>query len=131
MRSFLQKIMAGRYGPDNLGTVTLIVSILLSIVARFPYLGFVAIISYLLLASCIIRLLSRNIEARRRENDKFLRFWSPIKTKVKRFFKTLKERRTHHFFKCPSCHNVLRVPKGKGKLQITCPKCGERFIKKS
>jgi len=88
-------------------------------------------ISYLLLALSIFRMLSRNMQRRRAENDKFIRYWWPIKTKFGRIKTNIKQKKTHKFFKCPSCRNTLRVPKGKGKLQITCPKCGERFVKKT
>ncbi|MDR2615993.1 MAG: hypothetical protein LBC28_05370 [Oscillospiraceae bacterium] len=88
-------------------------------------------VSYALLAIALWRMLSRNIHRRRAENDRFIRVWWPLRTKIKRFLTGFKDRKSHRFFKCPSCKNILRVPKGKGKLQITCPKCGERFIKKT
>ena len=131
IRNFLRNIMIGRYGPDHLNIAMIVVSLVLSLIhaiTRFPPLMY---ISYILLALAFFRMLSRNIVRRRAENDKFIRYWWPIRTKASRTVANIKHRKTHKFLKCPSCGNTLRVPKGKGKLQITCPKCGERFVKKT
>lgn len=129
--NFLRNFMAGRYGPDHLNTALIIVALLLSFLSRFAILSLLVYLSYLLLILTVFRFLSRNIQKRRAENDKFLRLYWPVKQKIKAFFSRMKSRKTHVFFKCPGCGNLLRVPRGKGKLQITCPKCGERFLKKT
>ena len=131
IRNFLRNIMTGRYGPDQLGitmTVTsLVIYFLYGLLAFTPLM----IVSYVILILAVFRIMSRNIQRRRAENDRFIRYWWPVKTKISRVKTELSQRKTHKFFKCPSCRNNLRVPKGKGTLQITCPKCGERFIKKT
>ena len=131
IKNFLRNFMIGRYGPDHLNVAMIIVSLVLSLLRSI--IGFTPIIyvSYTLLVLAAFRMLSRNIHRRRAENDKFIRYWWPIRTKLNRSIANFKHRRTHKFLKCPSCGNTLRVPKGKGKLQITCPKCGERFVKKT
>ena len=131
IRNFLRNFMMGRYGPDHLGMATIVLSLVLSLLHGI--IGFVPLmfVSYALLMLSLLRMLSRNIERRRFENDKFIRYWWPIRTKIKRRFENLKQRKTYKFFKCCGCRKMLRVPKGKGKLQITCPKCGERFYKKT
>jgi len=131
IRNFLRNFMIGRYGPDQLNVALILFSLVIAIVSRFVWTGVIIYLSYLLLILALFRMLSRNITRRRRENDKFLKFWSPLKSRVRMFFSGLKMRKTHKFFRCPSCKNRLRVPRGKGKLQITCPKCGERFIRKT
>jgi uncharacterized C2H2 Zn-finger protein len=123
--------MIGRYGPDHLNTALIILSFLLGLVSGIIHIIYIVYLSYLILAFAVFRMLSRNIPRRRAENDRYLRFYSPVKQKVKAFFIRLKDRKNYRFFRCPSCRNILRVPKGKGKLQITCPKCGERFTKNS
>jgi uncharacterized paraquat-inducible protein A len=123
--------MIGRYGPDQLGMAAIIVSLIVSLISSVVSLAVLQYISYALLIAAVWRMLSRNIPKRRAENDKFIRVWWPVRSKIKRSFVGFKDRKTHRFFKCPSCKNMLRVPKGKGKLQITCPKCGERFVKKT
>ncbi|SHI19056.1 hypothetical protein SAMN02745823_03204 [Sporobacter termitidis DSM 10068] len=129
--NFLRNFMAGRYGPDQLNGALIIAALILSILSRFAVLWVLIYLSYVLLILAVFRMLSRNVQKRRAENDKFLRFWWPVRQKFKAYFSSLKSRKTHKFFKCPSCSNLLRVPRGKGKMQITCPKCGERFVRKT
>jgi len=123
--------MSGRYGPDHLNIAMIIASLVLSLLHGIIGFSPVMYLSYLILALALFRMLSRNIPRRRAENDKFIRYWWPIRTKAVRTIANIKHRSDFKFFSCPGCSNTLRVPKGKGKLQITCPKCGERFIKKT
>lgn len=122
--------MVGRYGPDHLNIALILFGVILSLVFSLLKLGGLVYVAYLPLVFAIFRMLSRNIPRRRAENDRFLRFWWPIRTKAGNKLKQLKDR-NNHYYRCPSCGSTLRVPKGKGKIQITCPKCGERFTKKS
>jgi len=127
--------MAGRYGPDHLNVAMIVIALVLSLIhAVFrpvPMASILMYLSYIILALALFRMLSRNIKRRRAENDKFIRYWWPVRTKISRAIANIRYGKTHRFLKCPSCGNTLRVPKGKGKLQITCPKCGERFLKKT
>ena len=131
IRNFLRKFMLGRYGPDHLSIAMVVLSLILSLLHGIFRFAPIMYVSYLFLALALFRMLSRNLTRRRAENDKFIRYWWPIRTKVKRAFQNIRHGKTHRYLKCPGCSNTLRVPKGKGKLQITCPKCGERFIKKT
>ena len=131
IRSFLHNFMTGRYGPDHLSIAMVVASLVLSLPGAILGYAPVQIFSYIVFAMALFRMLSRNVLRRRAENDKFIRYWWPIRTKVNRTFANFKHRKTHRFIKCRSCINTLRVPRGKGKLQITCPRCGERFIKKT
>ena len=131
LRNFLKNVMIGRYGPDHLGVAMIVISLILSITHSFTRVNILLYIAYAIAALALFRMLSRNITRRRAENDKFIRYWWPIKTKISTFISNFKQKKTHKFFKCPSCRNTLRVPKGKGKVQVTCPKCGERFTGKT
>lgn len=131
IRNFFRNFMIGRYGPDHLNIAMIVISLVLSLLNGFLRFAPLNYISYAILALAIFRMLSRNINRRRAENDKFIRYWWPFRTRVSRIIANIRYGKTHRFLKCPSCGNTLRVPKGKGKLQITCPKCGERFIKKT
>ena len=131
LRQRLARFMIGRYGPDQLNMALLITAVILTFLSSISILGFLGIVAYILLFFAIFRLLSKNIVKRRAENDRFLRFWSPFKQRMIGKYRRFKARKDSKFFKCPSCKNILRLPKGKGKIQITCPKCGERFIKKT
>ena len=131
IRNFLRNFMSGRYGPDHLNIAMIVASLILNLIRGIVQFAPIAVLSYLLLALAIFRMLSRNITRRRAENDRFIRYWWPIRTRFSRLGANIKYGKTHRFIKCPSCSNTLRVPRGKGKLQITCPKCGERFIRKT
>ena len=131
IRNMLRNFMIGRYGPDHLSMAMIVFSLIISLLNGIINFAPIIYLSYLILILAAYRMLSRNIARRRAENDKFIRYWWPIRTKFTRSLANIKHRKTHKFLKCPSCRNTLRVPKGKGRLQITCPKCGERFIKKT
>lgn len=98
----------------------------------------------LLAALSVFRMFSRNIAKRRNENEVFLKIFSSKKRKERRLEKknaklAKKERKarrkedmkTHVYYKCPECNTELRVPRCKGKIRITCPKCSTQFIKKT
>ena len=122
VRSGMTQFMSGRYGMDRLNSVTLWVSVALVILAMFMpdsiKLG-LTLVSYLLMGLAIFRLLSRNTYRRYRENRRFLMFLDQIRD------------REHRYYTCPRCRQPVRVPRGKGKISITCPKCKEKFIKKT
>ena len=130
-RGFLRNLMMGRYGPDHLNIAMIVVSLILNLLHAFLRVAPLMYVSFGLLLLALFRMMSRNINRRRKENDKFIRYWWPIRTRIGRSWANIKHRKTHRFIKCLGCSNTLRVPKGMGKLQITCPKCGERFIKRT
>lgn len=119
MRSFMQ----GRYGPDKLNTailVTGVVCCLLSALMGLPLIKLLlTLLSYVLMGWAIFRMLSHNTYKRYEENRKYLRFVERLKD------------RQHKYFDCPRCRQAVRVPRGKGKISITCPKCKEKFIRKT
>ncbi len=126
----LRRFMYGRNGVDQLNLALLVFSVLLMVITAFIPIYWVRLIEYVPLIWCLFRMLSKNIVARRAENYKFITIWN----KVKGFFSGVSLRfkdKTHRYFKCPSCKTVVRVPKGKGKILITCPRCKTRFEKKS
>ena len=127
IRNFLARFMMGRYGPDKLGLALVIVSLVCELLSTLLGLGLFSLIAYVCVFFALFRFLSHNITKRRAENDKFIRYWWPIRQKLKLKLIQLKEYRKYKYFRCPSCHNYLRVPRGKGRINITCPKCGQRF----
>lgn len=80
---------------------------------------------------CIFRTFSKNITKRSMENYKFAMFMSPVYSWFKRLQRSIRDSKTHKYYKCPSCKATLRLPKGKGKILITCPKCRNEFTKKT
>lgn len=125
--NWLRQKMMGRYGGDQLGIFLLIVSIILNFISFLP----VQILSVILLILVFLRMFSRNIYKRRQENEAFLKIWYPIKNFFIRIFKGRPDAKTHKHYKCTKCGQEMRVPKGKGKIVITCPKCGEKMTKRT
>ena len=128
---FLRRLMAGRYGSDQLNTALLVlglVLIALQMVTGWRWMG-IAILILLLL--CYFRMFSRNIRARYAENQVFLRWWGPVLARLRGARLRFADRTTHRYFKCPQCKQRLRVPRGRGKINITCPHCRTQFVRKS
>lgn len=131
MREKLMRFMYGRYGNDQLNRFMLILSVLLVFVSSFTGKNVFWYIGAVLITLTYIRMFSRNIQKRYAENQKYLQLVGPIGKWFKIRFKHLKERKTHRFFSCPACKQKVRVPKGKGNICITCPKCRTQFQKRS
>lgn len=131
IRNFLMNFMRGRYGPDRLGVAIVVVSIILELLYRIFGLGLCSVAAYALVFYALFRFLSHNIPKRRAENDRFTKYWWPVRQKIMFRVEKIKGLRKYKYFRCPSCHNNLRVPRGKGRINITCPKCGERFQRKT
>ena len=115
--------MQGRYGTDKLNTAILSAGVVVCLLTMFITVAkldlLLTMISYGLMGWAIFRMLSRNTYQRYQENRKFLQFVERLKD------------RDHRYFDCPRCRQSVRVPRGKGKISITCPKCREKFIKKT
>ena len=77
------------------------------------------------------RMFSRNISRRSAENEKYMKYHYRCMTKFNQLRARIKDSKTHRIFKCPSCGQKIRVPKGKGRISIKCPKCRIEFIKKT
>jgi uncharacterized paraquat-inducible protein A len=78
----------------------------------------------------IYRTLSKNIPARQRENAKFIELIQPWKKFIIKKSRQFQDK-DHRYYACPQCHNTLRVPKGRGKIKISCPHCQKEFIRKT
>ena len=128
---FFRRFMAGRYGSDPLNNALLILGIALIIVARILGWAWMNVFILALLCLCYFRMFSRNIQARYAENQKFLQKWGPVSRRLHNAVMRFQDRKTHRYFKCPNCHKRLRVPKGRGKITITCPHCRTQFVRKS
>jgi ribosomal protein L37AE/L43A len=129
--NWLRRFMIGRNGGDQLSMALLVCSVLLSWTAGLTGLSLFTFISYILLGISIFRMLSRDVEKRRLENYKFAILFSPAYSWLKKTQNRLKDAKVHCYFICPTCKLRLRVPRGKGKIIITCPKCKTEFAKKT
>lgn len=135
MRNFFQKLqnaiarfMYGRNGSDQLNIALLAVYLVVVLVQTFFRRSAAAMLVFnlitLVLAIVILyRLFSRKLDKRRSENARFLNWWYPLKNRLAGA-KARRQDKEHKYFTCKNCKTICRVPAGKGKIQITCPKCG-------
>ena len=130
MKVKLQQFMMGRYGQDNLCRFMNILALV------FLVLGTVLLqqltgIAIALMVVGIFRMFRRNVNKRAQENEAYLSIENKITGWFSKHVRRIREHKTHRFFDCPSCKKTLRVPKGKGRISITCPKCHNVFEKRS
>ena len=130
IRSALQRLMYGRYGNDQLNMALLVLYLALFLAYVLTDFELLYWLSFALLAVSLFRLLSRNHARRRAENAKFLRVAGPALQWL-RLQRTIRRDKEHRYFRCPNCGQQLRVPRGKGKITVTCRSCGAVFEKKS
>ena len=131
MREKFYRFMQGRYGVDDLYRFLVclaLLGIVLNWLLKSQLLSFAVT---LLLVYAMYRMLSRNHSARYTENQKYLNATAKFRYWFDQQKKLMEERKYHHIYTCPGCGQKIRIPKGKGKIEIDCPKCHTKFIKKS
>jgi LSD1 subclass zinc finger protein len=131
MMNWFQSFMAGRNGIDALSIAIAILSVAINVLARFLDSSLLSLTASAVMLIALFRIFSRNLAKRRAENGRFLAFWGDAKSGFAGWRSRRAQTREYRFFVCPGCRNRLRVPRGKGNIQITCPKCGQRFSGKS
>lgn len=124
--SWLQRTMYGRNGTDQLSVALFALYGVLCLLSTFTGLGALQAVAVVPIALSIFRVLSRNIPKRRAENAKFMSMIDPIFRWI-RLRHAIHTDKEHRYFKCPNCGQRLRVPRGKGRIQITCRSCGVSF----
>ena len=135
MRDRLNKFMQGRYGVDQFARFTLGVALFVIVVGSFirrSAAGSVLdMIGMILIIYTYFRILSRNVSARYAEIQKYLGYTQKIRGQFNREKSMMEQRKTHHIYTCPGCGQKIRIPRGKGqKVEIECPKCHQKFIKR-
>lgn len=128
--------MEGRYGVDAFARFTMIVALACIVISIFfpgrSVIGaLLNTIGLLAIIYTYFRMLSRNIQKRYSENERYLTVTSGIRQRFNREKNMMQQRKTHHIYTCPSCGQKIRIPRGKGRIEIDCPKCHTKFIKKS
>ena len=132
------RFLEGRYGADALGrflsvagVILLLAALLLRSALGGALSGLLGAAALVVVGWCYFRILSRNYGRRAAENRKYLdlrdgvRAWCCLKRDC------FAQRKEYAFYRCPSCHQLVRVPKGKGRIRITCRRCGFAFEKKT
>ena len=127
----LAAYMSGRNGIDQLAVGTLAVSLALQMVGTMLRSPLLLLLSLALFGWTLYRIFSRRREMREDENRKFMQWYGGVKTKCRQFILRLKLRKEYKYFKCPQCSSLLRLKRGGGEKQITCPKCHHQFTQRS
>ena len=131
MRNRFQQFMYGRYGMDQLNRFLSTVALIVLVVSIFVRRPIVEIVALALLFWCYYRMFSKNISKRYAENQKYLGYTQKIRSRFTREKNMMEQRKTHHIYTCPGCGQKIRIPRGKGqKVEIECPKCHAKFVKR-
>lgn len=131
MKEKLMRFMYGRYGVDSLSNFLAGAAFASFIVSVIFDQGIFSTLAWALLIYSYFRIFSKNIYKRAAENQNFLNRTAKIRGQFYQWKNTLTQLKTHHIYKCPTCRQKIRIPRGKGKIEIRCPKCNTRFIKRS
>lgn len=131
MREKLYQFMSGRNGVDDLARLHSWGVLVLLLLGIFTRVGWFSLLALILMIYMYFRVFSRNTAKRYEENQKYLNFRYDRTVSWNRYKKRAAQKKDYRFFKCPTCRQGVRVPKGHGKVEITCPKCRGTFIKRT
>lgn len=129
LREKFARFMYGRYGVDELGKTLMYVLLGMIVISMFVGGTLLNILIWVTLIFAYYRMFSKNHAQRWAENQKYLQLKNKVMTKFRGG--ATQTDREHRIFKCPSCGQKVRVPRGKGKISIHCPKCQNDFVKRS
>ncbi len=129
---WLQKFMTGRYGTDPLNFALILLSLVLSIAFAMTPLGALgSLIAMAPLLVAFLRMFSRNTARRARENRAFMKLWNPIQNWFRWLYLSVRYGKKNRYFLCPQCGRIACVPKGTGRVTITCKNCRLKYDKKA
>lgn len=131
MREKLQRFMWGRYGYDEFGRFLMVSAIVCMVLSFLPGGHVFYVLAGIGMFYAYFRMFSRNIAKRSGENRWFLNKTGKVRAFFGRKKREAGQRKQYHIYKCPKCRQKIRVPRGRGRIAITCRKCGTEFIKMS
>lgn len=131
MKDRFIRFMAGRYGMDQLSNFLVWFSLVMAVMNLFANSTILWLLTLVSLIFAYIRMFSKNYDRCRKQNYWFLNKTGLVRSKYKKYVSRLKTLKTHHIYTCSKCRQKIRIPRGRGKVMIRCPKCGNEFIKNS
>ncbi len=131
IREGFARFMSGRYGVDNLGSTMLWTGVVMSLVGSLTQTSALTIVADVLLIVMLVRMLSKDRYKRQHENQVYLQKTEKVRRAVSEWANRVKNSKKYRYFTCPQCKKRLRVPRGVGKITITCKGCGNKFDKKA
>lgn len=129
--NWFRNMMVGRYGTDEFNVFLISIALLLSLLSSGTNIYGFSVFSGILIVVYFFRAFSRDIWKRQRENSWFLKYFNPVRSWFQKMVYQTKDQIKNKYYKCPNCNQKLRVPRGKGKIEISCPKCRTEFIKRT
>ena len=130
VRRWMVRLMAGRYGADQLNMLLVALYVIFYLIYLLTRLVAFELLALILVTVSLYRMMSRDLDRRRAENTRFLQFARPIARRWNTFCCRTHDRE-HRYFKCPNCGQQMRVPRGKGRITVHCRSCGAVFEEKS
>ena len=131
MKERFIRFMYGRYGIDSLSKCTIALGLFSILLSTFVNWRILPLLSWAFIITAYVRMFSKNINKRAAENQWYLKNTYKFRSILAKQKNLLAQRKTHHIYTCPSCRQKIRIPRGKGKIEIRCPKCSTTFIKRS
>lgn len=131
LKERMARFMYGRYGMDQLSRMMNYISFALLVITLFTNSRVLYLLALIGIIYSYYRAFSKNISRRDSENQVYLKLKYDVLRKFNNFKLRMKDKKTHRIFKCPSCSQKIRVPRGKGRISIKCPKCRIEFTRKS
>ncbi|MCR5107297.1 MAG: hypothetical protein K6B28_03965 [Lachnospiraceae bacterium] len=131
LRYKLSQFMIGRYGMDEFNKFLGFFAFILIVIGMFLRVPGLDLLILLIIIYMYFRVFSKNISKRSDENRRYLGLTYKLRNSLFNSKKRLDDMKTHHIYKCPTCKQKIRVPRGKGRIEISCPKCNTKFIKNS
>ena len=123
--------MQGRNGVDELSQAINVISLIFLILSLFTGWTITYVIGLALMGYAYFRIFSKNVPKRYAENQKYRNFRYDLAIKKNKKKQEWEQRKIYRFYRCPMCKQRVRVPKGRGKICITCPKCKAEFVRRS
>ena len=131
MRDKIQRFMQGRYGVDAFSRFLIMMGMVLAVISMLGKWPVFYILAWILLLLAYLRMFSRNYAKRAAENQTYLKLTGKLREKWSSRGSQRTQSKQYHIYKCPECKQKIRIPRGHGKVEIRCPKCGRTFVKRS
>jgi DNA-directed RNA polymerase subunit RPC12/RpoP len=131
MKERLRRLMQGRYGVDELSKMMVYASFVVMLVGSFAKNPYINLAGFMIIIYSYSRIFSKNQRLRSAQNLKYMQLRDSFLRKISNQIQIMKLSKTYRVYSCPGCKQLVRVPKGKGKVEVKCPKCGTRFSKNS
>lgn len=131
MKEKFIRFMQGRYGVDQFSKFLMGVAVVAILISSFARVRFLYPLAWIVILYVYFRMFSKNYQKRYEENQKYLELTKGIRGIFQKKQNMMKQRKNYHIYKCPNCKQKIRIPKGKGKIEISCPTCRTKFTKRS